>query len=157
MSRVPRRKFLSIAGALLVAPFAHAQQQTKVYRVGFLGARTRSTPSNPDRGYDAFVSGMRDLGYVEGRNLAIEWRFAEGKYERLPGLAAELVKLEARRTGVPRDTAGSGAETRHQHDPDCRYLRGRPGGERLGREPCSARKRHWVSTSPACGPKQLGC
>ncbi len=83
------------AGALMAAPLAaFAQAPNKVARIGFLGARSRSTPSNLDRGYDAFVSGMRDLDYIEGRNLAIEWRFAEGKYERLPGLAAELVKLK---------------------------------------------------------------
>jgi putative tryptophan/tyrosine transport system substrate-binding protein len=62
-----------------------------VWRVGFLGARSRSTPSNPDVYYDAFVQGMREHGYVEGRNLAIEWRFAAGNYERFPVLAAELV------------------------------------------------------------------
>jgi putative ABC transport system substrate-binding protein len=70
------------------------QQQLKIHRIGFLGARSRSTPSSRDLLYEAFLQGMRDLGYVEGRNLAIEWRFADGKYERLPGLAAELVKLK---------------------------------------------------------------
>ena len=69
-----------------------AQQGGRIYRIGFLGVRSRSTPSNPDTYYDAFLQGMRDLGYVEGKNLVIEWRFADGKTERLPGLAAELVK-----------------------------------------------------------------
>ena len=82
------------AGAL-AAPFScFAQQQGKVWRIGFLGARLRSTPSNPEVYYDAFVQGMRELGYVEGKNLVIEWRFADGKYERLPGLAAELVQMK---------------------------------------------------------------
>ena len=86
---------MSAAGALIVAPLASlAQAQGKVARIGFLGARSRSTPSNPDIYYEGFLQGMRELGYVEGRNLVIEWRFAEGKYERLPGLAAELVKLK---------------------------------------------------------------
>lgn len=74
------------------APFA--QQQGNLRRVGFLAARSRSTPSNPDTFYDAFTQGMRELGYVEGKNLVLEWRFAEGKNERIAGLAAELVQMK---------------------------------------------------------------
>jgi putative ABC transport system substrate-binding protein len=65
-----------------------------VRRIGFLAIRSRSTPANPDAYYDAFVQGMRELGYVEGKNLTIEWCFAHGKYERLPGLAADLVRMK---------------------------------------------------------------
>ena len=79
------------AGALTVRHSSFAQQQSKVWRIGFLAARSRSTPSNPDVYYDAFVQGMRELGYVEGKNLVIEWLGAEEKYDRLPALAAELV------------------------------------------------------------------
>ena len=79
---------------MAVPRVSFAQAPGKVARIGFLGARSRSTPSNPDVYYEGFLQGMRDLGYVEGRNLVIEWRFAEGKYERLPGLAAELAKLK---------------------------------------------------------------
>ena len=90
-----RRSFVSAAGALMAAPLASlAQAQGKVRRIGFLAARSRSTQSNPDVFYEGFLQGMRDLGYVEGRNLVIEWRFAEGKYERLQALAADLVKLK---------------------------------------------------------------
>ena len=82
-------------GVGALAPLrSFAQQPSKVWRIGYLGARSRSTPSNPDPYYDAFVRGMRDLGYVEGRNLQIEWRFADGKYDRLAGLAAELVRMD---------------------------------------------------------------
>lgn len=63
-------------------------------RIGFLAPLSRSTPSHPDVYYDAFVHGMRELGHVEGRNLVIEWRFADGNFERLPGLAAELVRMK---------------------------------------------------------------
>jgi putative ABC transport system substrate-binding protein len=73
---------------------ASAQQQAKVWRIGYLAMRFQSTPSNPDVYYDAFTQGMRELGYVEGRNLVIEWRFADGKDERLPGLAADLVQMK---------------------------------------------------------------
>jgi putative ABC transport system substrate-binding protein len=91
-----RRKLVIALGtsALVVPLSSFAQQQGKVWRVGFLGARSRSTPSNPDVYYDAFVQGMRDLGYVEGQNLVIDGRFSDGKNERLPDLAAELVKLK---------------------------------------------------------------
>jgi putative tryptophan/tyrosine transport system substrate-binding protein len=90
-----RRLLIALGAGALAAPLsAFAQQPGKVRRIGFLGARSRSTQSNPDVYYDAFVQGMRELGYVEGKNLVIEWRFADGKYERLPGLAAELVRLK---------------------------------------------------------------
>ena len=93
MSRVGRRRLLLAAGALLVAPLAaHAQQPAKTHRIGFLLIRSRPTLSNPEV-YE-FVQGMRDLGYVEGKNLAIEWRFADGDLERVPTLAAELVRLK---------------------------------------------------------------
>jgi putative ABC transport system substrate-binding protein len=78
--------------ALSATPLAEAQPAPGVHRIGFLALRSLSTPSNPDALYDAFVKGMRDLGYVEGRNLAIEWRFANNKNDLLPGLAAELVR-----------------------------------------------------------------
>lgn len=90
-----RRLLIALAAGALAAPFGSlAQSKIQVRRVGFLTVRSRSTPSNPDVYYDAFVQGMRELGYVEGRNLSIEWRFADGKFERLPELAAELVRLQ---------------------------------------------------------------
>ena len=91
-----RRTFLIAVGAgAWAAPFASfAQQQGKVRRIGFLAVRFRSTPANPEVYYDAFVQGMRDLGYVEGKNLVIEWRFADGKLERVPDFAAEIVRAK---------------------------------------------------------------
>jgi putative ABC transport system substrate-binding protein len=70
-----------------------AQQQGTTWRVGFLSARRRPVSLAADY-YGAFLQGMRDLGYVEGKNLTIEWRFADGKYDRLPGMAAELVQFK---------------------------------------------------------------
>jgi len=90
---IKRRKMLVAIGAgAFVAPLASfAQQQNKVWRVGFLLQRSlRPLDSDVVGG---FPRGMRELGYVEGKNLVIEWRSAEGDYERLPGLAAELVKM----------------------------------------------------------------
>ena len=90
-----RREFLVAlgAGALALAapPGAYAQQPGKVWRVGFLSP-TSASLSSPNT--NAFLKGMRELGYVEDKNLVVEWRFAEGKFERLPGLAAELVRLQ---------------------------------------------------------------
>jgi len=90
-----RRKLVIALGAsALEVPFClFAQQQSKVWRIGFLTARVR--PDSLDSSYfGGFTRGMRELGYVEGKNLAIEWRFAEGKAEQLPSLAAELVQLK---------------------------------------------------------------
>jgi putative ABC transport system substrate-binding protein len=70
---------------------AEAQQLTKVPRIGFLGASSASVLAAR---IEAFRQGLRDLGYVEGKNIVIEWRSAEGKLDRLPALAAELVRLK---------------------------------------------------------------
>jgi hypothetical protein len=72
---------LSILVLLAVAVIAEAQQPKKVPRIGYLGANFPTT--NPAR-IEAFRHGMRELGYVEGKNVVIEWRFAEGKLVRLP-------------------------------------------------------------------------
>jgi ABC-type uncharacterized transport system substrate-binding protein len=81
-----------LALGMLVAPLAtEAQPAGKVWRIGYLGAATASAHA----GYvEAFRLGLRDHGYVEGRNLVIEYRWAEGKYDRLPDLAADLVRLK---------------------------------------------------------------
>jgi putative tryptophan/tyrosine transport system substrate-binding protein len=75
----------------VVGGTAHAQQPKKTPRIGFLAATSSST--NPGR-IEAFRQGLRDLGYVEEKNIIIEWRFAEGKLDRLPGFAAELARLK---------------------------------------------------------------
>jgi putative ABC transport system substrate-binding protein len=68
-----------------------AQQRGKVWRVGYLALGSASGNSETS---GAFLKGMRDLGYVEGTNLVVEWRFAEGSFDRLPDLAADLVRLK---------------------------------------------------------------
>jgi len=90
---IPRRAFLAaIAGGLLALPLAaRAQQAAKVPRIGFLGINWAASPPNL---HEAFRQELRDLGYVEGRNVVFEYRDAEGKVERLPALAAELVALK---------------------------------------------------------------
>ena len=76
---------------LSTAPFAEAQQPTKVPRVGYLVA---ASPSAITARTESFRQGLRELGYVEGKNIVIEWRTAEGKLDRFPELIAELVRLK---------------------------------------------------------------
>ena len=80
-------------GAMLFALCmpAEAQQPTKIPRIGYLSG---SSPSTSPARRKAFQQGLRELGYVEGKNIIIEWRFAEEKFDRLPALAAELVRLK---------------------------------------------------------------
>jgi putative ABC transport system substrate-binding protein len=75
----------------VVPPVAHAQQAGNVPRIGYLDANPLS---KSDARREAFRQGLRELGYVEGKNIIIEWRSAEGKRGRLPALAAELVRLK---------------------------------------------------------------
>jgi len=76
-------------GMLVAVPAADAQQPAKVPRIGLIGAA-----SPPDPLVEAFLQGLRELGYVEGRTIAIEYRRAEGNLERIPDLTAELVRLK---------------------------------------------------------------
>src|SRR5438093_868586 len=87
-----RREFISLLGGAAVGwpVAANAQQAAKVARIGLLAGNFPASPHLPE----AFRQGLRDLGYVEGRNVVIEYRDAEGKLERLPTLAAELVALK---------------------------------------------------------------
>ena len=89
-----RRKLISALGASAIATplAAFAQPQTKVWRIGVLASRHVDFIDS-DYVYGPLRQGMRELGYVDGKNLIIQWRSAEGKNERLPGLAAELLKL----------------------------------------------------------------
>jgi putative ABC transport system substrate-binding protein len=87
-----RRTFMAmLTGGIVVAPFAaEAQQAAQAARIGYLAANLAASPHLQE----AFLLGLRDLGYAQGRNLVIEYRSAEGKLERFPALAAELVALK---------------------------------------------------------------
>ncbi len=89
-----RRQALVALGACTVATprsLLAQQRPVNVFRVGFLGA---TSPAGFKSRVDALRAGLRELGYVEGKNLVIEFRWAEGMYDRLPALAAELVRLK---------------------------------------------------------------
>jgi len=89
----PKWLGLSVIAFVLVVTgaVAEAQQPAKIPRVGYLNA---SSPSTNTARIEAFRQGLRELGYVEGKNIVIEYRAAEGKLDRLPALAAELVSLK---------------------------------------------------------------
>ena len=119
-----RREFIAGVGSALAWPSdAGAQQASKIARLGFLGAISASKYATQ---VEAFLGGLHDLGYVEGKNIAIEFRWAEGNYDRLPELAAEFERLkidvlvtQLRRSGfqsprasslAPRSRAGTSPE-----------------------------------------------
>jgi putative tryptophan/tyrosine transport system substrate-binding protein len=94
-SNTPIKRILCVLCAMLFAlcPSAEAQQPTKIPRIGYLVA---GYPSDIQARTDAFRQGLRELGYVEGKNIVIEQRYAEGKIDRLSQLAAELVRLNVK-------------------------------------------------------------
>src|SRR3954467_9458086 len=86
-----RRDFIRLAGGVVVWPLSARAQQPKVHRVGFLLGPTADSVASLFR---ALKEGLHDRGYVEGRNVTFVQRYAEGRMERLPELAAELVRLK---------------------------------------------------------------
>jgi putative ABC transport system substrate-binding protein len=87
-----RRQFISLVGCAAAWPLAARAQQGAVKRIGHVG--TSTADSLPER-LEAFRAGLRDLGYQEGRDLVIEYRWANGDYARLPALFDDLVRLKA--------------------------------------------------------------
>jgi putative ABC transport system substrate-binding protein len=106
-SKIENPKWLALSSIafvlVVVGAVADAQQPTKIARIGFLGV---TSPSTIAARVEAFRQGLRELGYVEGKNIIIEWQWAEGRFDRLPALAAELVRLKVDVivTGGPADT-----------------------------------------------------
>src|SRR5262245_2845501 len=106
-----RRTFVAGTGAvLLAAPLAaKAQQGTKVYRIGVLGAGSEAEYKSK---VEAMRQGLRELGYIDGKNVISEYRWAEGRYERLPELAASLLQSKVDiivTTGTPGSLAAKRA------------------------------------------------
>jgi putative ABC transport system substrate-binding protein len=91
--RIDRRAFIAAAvGGLLPVPLAvEGQQAGEIRRIGFLAGGSAGATA---RSAEVFRQGLKELGWIEGQNLVIDWRFAEGRHDRLPDLAAELVRLK---------------------------------------------------------------
>ena len=87
-------KLFWLITALLLFPIhrAEAQQPKKIPRIGYLSGA--GDPSNPGPNVEAFRRGLQELGYIEGKNILVEYRYIEGKRDRVPSLVAELVQLK---------------------------------------------------------------
>jgi len=112
-----RRKVIVALGAsALTSPLASLAQQkpTKVSRIGLLSP---FSPADATPWHNSFRSGLRDLGWVEGKNVSIEYRYAEGKSERLPDLAADLVRLNVDVIVTTITPDAVGCQERHQDHP----------------------------------------
>ena len=119
MDRVQRRDFLIAAGALLAASLAaEAQQAAKVARLGYLAADRTANPHLQE----AFRQGLRELGYVEGRNLVIEYRDAEGKLEQFPALGLSCC-AQGRCHRCPKHARQRWPPSSDQNRPHCRGCR----------------------------------
>src|SRR5215813_2381820 len=125
-----RRAFIaSLAGGLLAAPLAaEAQQAGKVYRVGYLSA---SAPETQEPVVQALLRGLIGRGWIEGQNLMVERRWAEGRNERLPALAAELVQRNVDVIVAVADAAALAAKETTKSVPVVMLLVGDPVGSKL--------------------------
>jgi putative ABC transport system substrate-binding protein len=94
MKRAGWSSILVAVVLLALAVIAEAQEPKKVPSVGFLLQRVGPTPTTPDPFADAFRQGLRDLGYIEGKNILVEYRYGEGKWDWIPSQVAELVQLK---------------------------------------------------------------
>ena len=107
-----RRQVLALGGGVLALPFVAFAQQ-RVWRIGILSLTAAPSSVDAER-YGSFVRGMRELGYVEGKNLTVVWRFAENSNERMAAMAAELVQSQVDAIvtlGVPPTAAAKKATT----------------------------------------------
>jgi putative tryptophan/tyrosine transport system substrate-binding protein len=99
---------------LAAALTANAQEMGKVYRIGYLASGSATGSPRPA---EAFWQGPRELGWVEGQNIVIDYRFAQGRFDRLPDLAVELVRLKVDLIAAGPTPPRRGSQGRHRDDP----------------------------------------
>ena len=149
MKRAALPSILVVVVLLGVGVLAEAQQPKKVPRIGYLSV---SSPSAMSTRTEAFRQGLRELGYVEGKNIVIEWRSAEGKRDRVPSLAAELVRLKVDiivTAGPPATRSAKEATV------TIRLCAGwRSCCQRVRRQPCAAWGEHYWAVNPCTGAKR---
>ena len=113
-----RRHFINLLGGVAAWPLVTRAQQQAIPVIGYLSGFS-PRPNLSDLGRDPFYQGLRETGYIEGQNVVFEYRWAEGHYDRLPALAADLVgrkvNLIVTMGGTPR---GPGGERHNLDDPD---------------------------------------
>ncbi len=124
---IDRRAFLASLGVLATPLAAAAQHAVKVDRIGYLAPNLAASPNN----HEAFRQGLRHHGYVEGRNVVIEYRDAGGRFERLPALAAELVALKVDVIVAPNTVAALPAKEATKTIPIVFAVAGDPVGSGL--------------------------
>ncbi len=134
-----RREFIRLLGsAAAIWPLAaRAQQPAKLPTIGFLGA---NTPSAESQWLAAFVQRVRELGWIEGRTVAIEYRWAGGRAERAAEIAAEFVRLKVDVIVTSGTASVIAAKEATSAIPIVFALGGRPSGHWFGREPGAARR-----------------
>jgi putative ABC transport system substrate-binding protein len=130
-----------LAAILTLAPLAPQAQTAKLSRIGSLGNTTAALEANLVR---PFRDGLRELGYVEGQNILIEYRWAEGKYERFPALIAELISQKVDVIGPPGHPPPSPSRRRQHRFPSSWLLSAIPSVQASSRPSATP-----VGTSPA--------
>jgi hypothetical protein len=148
------KKILVSILTVVILAFVHPaepQQTKRVPRIGYLSGSSPST--SPDR-RKAFQQGLRELGYVEGKNIVIEYRYAEGKFDRLPALAAELVLLKVDIIVTTWSPSNPSCQASNIHDSHCDGPGPRSCWKRVRREPCATRREHNRALQPCPGVKR---
>ena len=130
---------------------AAAQQPAKIPRIGYLAPASLSALAART---EAFRQGLRELGYVEGKNIVIEWRSAEGKLDRLPALAAELVRLKVDVIVTTGPDSNSSRQGSNFDDSHCHGAGYRSCWNRFRRQPCETWRKHYWIVQPCAGDKR---